>query len=139
MTFPLWRLAWMLLALATAPASARLADHRNREVARCMGDKYGVSAALLLAIRYSECPRPQDDYKACGCKSGGGWVSGGIWGQYAACARTVARRARKHGWYGHRPTRAQVIHLGTHYAEGSTSWGVAVWAQYRRALREAHR
>jgi hypothetical protein len=132
----------LLAALLAGPAQARLADARNRMVAECMGDKYHVSAALLVSIRLHENPRPSADYKCCGVKDPSGkhrWYPGGIWAQYAKCAWIVARHAKRHGWDGRRPTRAQVVHLGRAYAEGSTSWGASVWAIRRQVLREAAR
>ena len=135
--------------LLAAPAHAgRVPDARNVLVASCMADKYHVSRALLLAIRYHENPSRLADYKACGCrtpervaralrKAGkpvSRWAPGGIWGQYRVCAQTVARRFAQHEWPLH-PTRAQVTHLGEHYAEGSQEWGPDVWNLYQQFKR----
>lgn len=127
----------LLAATLCHAAPAKLGDAANWAAAKHAVTTVSphIPAALLVAIRYSECPLRRWDYKALGIKRGRGWWPGGLAGQYNKGADIVARHATRHRWGPLAPTRAQVCHLGTHYAEGSTSWGAQVWALYQRAIR----
>jgi hypothetical protein len=122
----------LLLLAAFAATCYGAGDRDTWTAAKAAGAKHGVSATLLVSIRLHENPRRSADYKACGVKRGHGWAPGGLSGQMMACARTVKHYATKHGWDAGGLTKAQVRHLGQHYAEGSTHWGAQVWSLYRR-------
>jgi hypothetical protein len=127
----------ILLLAAVATLCHGAGDKDTWLAAKAAGAKHGVSATLLVSIRCHENPRRSADYKACGVKRGHGWAPGGLKGQMMACAKTVKHYAKSHSWDAHKLTKAQIRHLGQHYAEGSLAWGRSVWSLYRR-MAPAH-
>jgi len=105
-------------------------DIRNHHVAVMAGRTYRVSPALLVAIRTHENPLASRDWYAYGVKA----VKGtDLRTQAWWAARIVRRIAGRQGWSPMQPTRERVVRLGKAYAEGSESWGMCVWAHYRKA------
>ena len=105
-------------------------DLRNWLYAVRAAEAHGVSPALLVAIRSHENPAPAREGYGYGVKAVR-WQGLSVQADWAA--KIVARVAKRQGWSATAPTRDDVSRLGRAYAEGSRSWGVAVWVLYKRA------
>ena len=106
-------------------------DLRNWQVAVFAGQTFGVSPALLIAVRSHENPKRSRDWYAYGVVKvkGTDLRTQARWGAIIIC-----RIAGRQGWSPMKPTRAGVTRLGKVYTgTGSTSWGKCVWAHYQKA------
>jgi len=103
-------------------------DIRNWHVAVCKGRKYGVSPALLIAIRSHENPRRERDRYAYGVVA---YKNTDLWTQAEWGAKIVARIAKRQGWSPAIPTRANLYRLALVYVgRGEASarhWSSCVW------------
>jgi len=107
-------------------------DVRNWWYAVKAAEEHQVSPGLLIAIRTHENPKKAREGYGYGVKIVK-WQ--GLEKQAWWSAKIVARVAKRQGWSATSPTRRNVGSLGRAYAEGSRSWGRAVWTLYRRAKR----
>lgn len=113
-------------------SSLAQADLRNWNYATYAGLRWGVSPALLVAVRNHENPKASRDGFALGVMHVK-WE--GIWLQYEQGAYVIkVLIADRQGWNPERPTERDIYRCGQSYAQGSTSWGPKVWTQYRKAI-----
>ena len=110
------------------------ANLRNWNYAIYAGFKWGVSPAMLVAVRNHENPSAGRDFFALGVKH----ARGHIWKQYEQGAWVIKELiARRQGWNPWCPSSSNMLSCGRSYAEGSRSWGPAVWSLYLRATGRA--
>jgi len=107
-------------------------DVRNWWYAVKAAEEHKVSPGLLIAIRTHENPKKSREGYGYGVKVAK-WTT--LEKQAWWSAKIVARVATRQGWSAKNPTRRNVGSLGRAYAEGSNSWGRAVWTLYKRAKR----
>lgn len=107
------------------------ADMREWTYAIHAGFRWGVSPAFLLAVRNHENPSGGRDGFALGVMHAK-WD--GIWRQYEQGAWVIKELiADRQHWNPMSITANRAYRCGRSYAAGSTSWGPAVWALYKRA------
>ena len=108
-------------------------DKRNWHVAELKGGKYGVSPALLIAIRSHENPKKSRDHYAYGVVIK---RHTDLWIQAEWAARIVARIARWQGWDPMKPQRGDLYRLALIYVgQGKAAarhWQANVWNLYQK-------
>ena len=108
------------------------ADLRNWHHAVYAGLRWGVSPALLVAVRNHENHSSHRDGFALGVMHVK-WE--GMWLQYEQGAYVIkALIANRQKWDPWKPTYNNIFSCGRSYAEGSRTWGPQVWSLYKMAI-----